>query len=139
MPRRRPAPKRTAAKSPRAKSSARPTPPTPRATLRIDRGNLVALSEAGADLLEQIHATGSLSEAARRLRYSYRRAWMLLDAMNRRWDAPLVTTSIGGRRGGGAALTDLGDRVLRSFRDLQLHVEAALDHQTQNFLRTTRP
>jgi molybdate transport system regulatory protein len=127
MPRRRP-------------SSSKPRAPlTPRAVVRIDRGNLVALSEAGADLLEQIHATGSLSEAARRLRYSYRRAWMLLDAMNRRWDAPLVTTSIGGKRGGGAALTDLGDRVLRSFRDLQLHVEAALDRATENFRRATRP
>lgn len=135
MPRRRPAAAKPPAKSP-AKHSA---PPTPRATLRIDRGNLVALSEAGADLLEQIQVTGSLSEAARRLRFSYRRAWMLLDAMNRRWDAPLVTTSIGGRRGGGAALTDLGDRVLRSFRDLQLHVETALDHATENFRRATRP
>ena len=125
---------------PRRPSSAKPRAPlTPRAVVRIDRGNLVALSEAGADLLEQIHATGSLSEAARRLRYSYRRAWMLLDAMNRRWDAPLVTTSVGGKRGGGAALTDLGDRVLRSFRDLQLHVEAALDHATENFRRATRP
>lgn len=130
MPRRR-----TPAKS-RAKPAA--APPTPRATLRIDRGNLVALSEAGADLLEQIHATGSLSEAARRLHYSYRRAWMLLDAMNHRWDAPLVATAVGGRRGGGAALTDLGDRVLRSFRDLQLHVEAALDHESENFRRATR-
>ena len=127
MPPRRPAP------------SPKPgVPLTPRATVRIDRGNVVALSDAGADLLEQIHATGSLSEAARRLRFSYRRAWMLLDAMNRRWEAPLVTTSIGGRRGGGAALTDLGDRALRSFRDLQLHVEAALDHETENFRRATR-
>jgi molybdate transport system regulatory protein len=132
MPRPRHRPRRPAA-------VAKPAAPlAPRAVVRIDRGSVVALSEAGADLLEQVHATGSLSEAARRLRYSYRRAWMLCDAMNRRWDAPLVTTSIGGRRGGGAALTDLGDRVLRSFRDLQLHVEAAIDHETENFRRATR-
>ena len=56
---------------------------------------------------------GSLSEAARRLHFSYRRAWMLVDAMNRRWPAPLVTLATGGKRGGGARLTDLGRRVLR--------------------------
>ena len=50
------------------------------------------ITDASADLLEQIAATGSLSEAARRLGYSYRRAWMMLDAMNARWLMPLVET-----------------------------------------------
>jgi molybdate transport system regulatory protein len=86
-----------------------------------------ALTDAGADLLEQIGICGSLSEAARRLHFSYRRAWMLLDAMNKRWPTPLVTTATGGRRGGGATLTELGHHVLRTYRDLQLHVEHLLD------------
>jgi molybdate transport system regulatory protein len=85
------------------------------------------LTPAGADLLEQIVVCGSLSEAARRLRYSYRRAWMLLDAMNRRWPEPLVKTAAGGVRGGGARVTDTGQRVLRTFRDLQLQIEHLLD------------
>jgi molybdate transport system regulatory protein len=110
----------------------------PRARVWVERGGLVALTDAGADLLEQIHATGSLSEAGRVLGFSYRRAWMLLDAMNRRWDGPLVTTTVGGRRGGGARLTDLGGRVLRSFRDLQLHVEAAIDREAAALDRATR-
>ena len=71
------------------------------------------MTEAGADLLEQIEATGSLSEAARRLRFSYRRAWMLLDAMNRRWPRPLVTTAVGGKRGGGASSRRAGGRCCR--------------------------
>lgn len=100
-------------------------------------GNAIALTEAGADLLEQIEAFGSLSEAARRLGYSYRRAWMLLDAMNRRWPAPLVVTTTGGKRGGGARVTDLGRAVLSAYRDLQLHLEHLLDLQTKPFHRAT--
>ena len=120
----------------RARSAS--VPVVPRARVWVERGGLVALTDAGADLLEQIQATGSLSQAARSLRFSYRRAWMLLDAMNKRWDAPLVVTTVGGRRGGGARLTDLGGRVLRGFRDLQIHVEATIDHEADGFRRGVR-
>jgi molybdate transport system regulatory protein len=96
-----------------------------------------AFTDAGADLLEQIAACGSLSEAARRLRFSYRRAWMLVDGMNHRWHAPLVTTAVGGQRGGGTRITELGQLVLRSYRDLQLQLEHLLDEETASFLRST--
>lgn len=97
-----------------------------------------ALTEPGADLLEQIDACGSLSEAARRLRFSYRRAWVLLDTMNRRWSCPLVTTATGGKNGGGATLTPRGLAVLGAYRDLQLKLEALLDHESDSFERLTR-
>ena len=109
---------------------------TVRAKIWIERDGKIVLLEAGADLLEQISATGSLSEGARSLRYSYRRAWMLLNDMNTRWPEPLVTTSIGGKRGGGAMLTEYGERVLRSFRDLQLHIEAAVDREIAGFVNS---
>ena len=115
-----------------------PSHPLLRARLWVERGGLIALTEVGADLLEQIQIKGSLSEAARSLHISYRRAWMLLDAMNKRWAKPLVTTAVGGKRGGGAKLTELGTRVLRSFRDLQIHIEAAIDRQADSFRRATR-
>ena len=97
-----------------------------------------AITDAGADLLEQIAVCGSLSEAARRLHYSYRRAWMLLDAMNRRWPRPLVITATGGKRGGGARLTDLGLQALASYRDLQIQIEHLLDHAAAPFKAATR-
>ena len=103
----------------------------------IETAGKMAITDAGADLLEQIEACGSLSEAARRLRFSYRRAWMLVDAMNRRWSGPLVTTATGGKRGGGTRITELGRLVLRSYRDLQLQVEHLLDHATESFVRAT--
>jgi molybdate transport system regulatory protein len=98
----------------------------------------IALTEAGADLLEQIEATASLSEAARRLHFSYRRAWMLVDAMNRRWDGPLVTTAVGGKHGGGTKITPLGHAVLGAYRDLQIQLETLLDHAAAGFERATR-
>ena len=113
-----------------ARAASKPKRP-PRRTLRgqvwVESNGRPAITEAGADLLTQIDASGSLSEAARQLRFSYRRAWMLLDAMNRRWPGPLVRTATGGRRGGGATLTTLGRHVLRTYRDLQLQLEHLLD------------
>jgi len=107
-----------------------------RGRLWIETGRSIGLTDAGADLLDQIDAWGSLSEAARRLRFSYRRAWMLVDGMNRRWPTPLVTLSTGGRRGGGARLTDAGRQILRSYRDLQLQFEHFLGMASKSLLFT---
>jgi len=104
--------------------------------VEIDRS--IAITDAGADLLEQISIHGSVSEAARRLHFSYRRAWMLVDGMNRRWPGELVSKSIGGARGGGARLTELGELVLRNFRDLQLRLEHLLDESTGDFVRAVK-
>ena len=112
--------------------------PKLRGRLWVERAGGVALTEAGADLLEQIDAVGSLSEAARRLRFSYRRAWVLLDGMNRRWPEPLVTTAVGGKRGGGAQLTPLGRAALAAYRDLQVQLETMLDHASAGFDRAVR-
>jgi molybdate transport system regulatory protein len=127
MPR-RPA-KRSSADRPAAAASHRIV----RGRIWVESGGKPALTDAGADLLDQIDACGSLSEAARRLRYSYRRAWMLLHAMNARWPSPLAITATGGKRGGGAKLTDLGRHVLRIYRDLQLQLEHLLDSGSDPF------
>jgi molybdate transport system regulatory protein len=104
----------------------------------IEIGGAAGLTEAGADLLEQIEACGSLSEAARRLRFNYRRAWLLVDAMNSRWPQPLVITATGGRRGGGSHLTDLGRLILRHFRDVQIQIEAVADASLQELKLSLR-
>jgi molybdate transport system regulatory protein len=107
--------------------------PMLRGRLWVDIGGRIALTDPGADLLDQIAVCGSLSEAARRLHFSYRRAWMLLDSINRAWPRPLVTTATGGLRGGGAKLTELGQHVLRTYRDLQLQLEHFLGHTGDPF------
>lgn len=114
-------------------------PPLLRGRVWVEINGAAAMTEAGADLLEQIEACESLSEAARRLRFGYRRAWMLVDNMNKRWSEPLVRTATGGKRGGGSRLTELGKIALRSYRDLQVQVETLLDHATGSFQAATRP
>jgi len=109
-----------------------------RGRIWVDRGDQAALTDAGADLLDQVDACGSLSEAARRLRFSYRRAWMLVDAMTHRWPAPLVSTAVGGQRGGGTQLTEYGRRVLRSYREAQIEVEHALGRAQRRFAESTK-
>jgi molybdate transport system regulatory protein len=107
--------------------------------LWIERKGVHLLTDPGADLLEQIEAGGSLSEAARRLRFSYRRAWMLLDAMSKRWPDPLVVTATGGKRGGGTVLTPLGVQVLHAYRDAQVQLEHFLDGVSSTLNRSIRP
>ena len=87
--------------------------------LRIHRGDDIAVGPGKVDLLEAIGATGSISGAARSLGMSYRRAWLLVDTMNRCFRTPLVQAEAGGKRGGGAQLTPLGAEVIRRYRRIE--------------------
>lgn len=70
-------------------------------------------------MLEAINQAGSLSGAARQLHISYRRAWDMLDAINRSCPVPLVETAAGGVKGGGARLTTRGTALLTRYRELE--------------------
>jgi len=85
-----------------------------RSRWRIARGREIALGPGKADLLEAIGRSGSISAAARALGMSYRRAWLLVDTMNRCFVRPLVITSRW--RGRGASLSKFGREVLRLYR-----------------------
>lgn len=87
--------------------------------LRLLLGNGRAFGPGKADLLDAIESTGSISAAGRKMSMSYKRAWQLVDDLNRAFTAPLVSTSKGGGRGGGAALTPTGQRVLAAYRDIE--------------------
>jgi molybdate transport system regulatory protein len=69
-------------------------------------------------LLEQIEHTGSIPAASRAMNMSYRRAWLLVDAMNRTSHAPVVATRLGGPAIGRARLTPLGREVLLLYREI---------------------
>ncbi|MEO8565036.1 MAG: ModE family transcriptional regulator [Betaproteobacteria bacterium] len=87
--------------------------------LRIRRGNDIAVGPGKIDLLEAIGATGSISAAARSLGMSYRRAWLLVDTMNRCFRTSVVEAEAGGKRGGGATLTRLGREVIERYRRIE--------------------
>ena len=72
-----------------------------------------------ATLLESIRATGSIAAAARDMGMDYKRAWLLIDSLNRAFDTPIVERSAGGPGGGGASLTALGEEVLARYRRLE--------------------
>lgn len=76
-------------------------------------------------LLEGVAATGSISAAGRATGMTYRRAWELIDHMNKAFGRPLVEGHTGGAGGGGARLTDLGREVVARYRALQAATEAA--------------
>jgi hypothetical protein len=69
-----------------------------RVKLQIYCGDEIAMGPGKADLLDAIAATGSISAGARAMGMSYRRAWMLVDTLNRCWDQPVVETFAGGSR-----------------------------------------
>ncbi|MBN8605481.1 MAG: LysR family transcriptional regulator [Caulobacterales bacterium] len=88
-------------------------------------GDVIAMGPGKADLLDLIEETGSISAAAKRMSMSYRRAWMLVEAMNGAFKKPLVEASTGGAGGGGARVTDNGKAILALYRRMQADLEAA--------------
>ncbi|MDY7539891.1 LysR family transcriptional regulator [Undibacterium sp. RTI2.1] len=95
--------------------------------LRLLCDDEIAMGPGKADLLEAIGQNGSISAAARTMNMSYRRAWMLVDVMNRNFREPLVHSSVGGSQGGGAQLTEAGARVLVNFRAMEAAATVAAE------------
>lgn len=87
--------------------------------IQIMAGDEIAMGPGKADLLDAIGREGSISAAGRALGMSYRRAWLLVDAMNRCWREPLVATMAGGSTRSGANVTAFGHEVLHHYRMLQ--------------------
>jgi molybdate transport system regulatory protein len=93
--------------------------PMTRLTIRFDFEGDRRLGPGKVALLETIAAAGSISAAGRAHKMSYRRAWLLVDELNRQFGEPLVRAQPGGPKGGGAALTPTGERILRAYRDAE--------------------
>lgn len=85
---------------------------------RLGRGKI--------ELLEHIRETGSISAAGRRMDMSYRRAWLLVDAINTMFAKPSVESQRGGKQGGGAQLTEFGEELIRRFRHMEVILQSAL-------------
>jgi molybdate transport system regulatory protein len=100
--------------------------------VRILIGEMV-LGPGKVDLLEAIGRTGSISAAGRELGMSYRRAWLLVDALNHMFPDALVTAAPGGSRGGGAKLTDYGRGVAAAYRRVEARTRAAMREEMAQF------
>lgn len=106
-----------------------------RLTLRLDFDCGQRLGPGKIALLEAIKKTGSISAAGRQFGMAYRRAWLLTDEMNRMFVQPLVAARGGGRNGGGAVLTNLGEEVVALYRDAELKVRGSTSEQVARIER----
>jgi molybdate transport system regulatory protein len=98
----------------------------PVARLRVVLGRDIAVGPGKADLLEGIKETGSIAAAGRRMGMSYKQAWLLIDTMNGCFTKPVVEAAKGGKAGGGAHLTPLGEEVLARYRRMQTSTEEVI-------------
>ena len=112
-------------------------PRTTKSTLfiRIQLPNGDRFGPGKAQLLAAIERTGSISEAARSIRMSYRRAWLLVDGAGKSFGRPLVSAATGGRRGGGATLTPFGRAVLASYSRLAKAAASGAAEELRRFDR----
>jgi molybdate transport system regulatory protein len=104
-------------------------------TLRVIGRGSPAMGPGKAELIERIAATGSISAAARAMGMSYRRAWQLVEALNATYRQPVIVTTIGGKRGGGARVSAYGVRLLRLYRAMEEKAWAAIARDLRRFQR----
>ncbi|HEY1723547.1 MAG TPA: LysR family transcriptional regulator [Magnetospirillaceae bacterium] len=96
------------------------------ASLRLKADRTGILGPGKGRLLAEIDKAGSISGAARGMGMSYKRAWDLVADLNALFKEPVVQTSFGGAKGGGAALTPFGQEVLKRYRTMLEAIDEAL-------------
>lgn len=127
-----PANERPPRKTPAAASPETGTPanaargePEVRFRMRILQDGGIALGPGKVALLEAVRDHGSISAAARSLNMSYRRAWLLMDELNRALASPAMVSEHGGQSGGGSTLTPVGEAIIRLYRGIEARAAAA--------------
>ena len=88
-------------------------------SIRLDLANGDRIGPGKIALLEAIRAKGSITAAARHLGMSYRRAWLLVEQINEALRKPAVSAAPGGRHGGGAVLTPIGEQVIELYHTIE--------------------
>jgi molybdate transport system regulatory protein len=96
---------------------------------RIDFANGFSVGPGKIELLHAINKHGSLSEAAKSIGLSYRRAWLLVKDLNDTFRYPITTSTVGGRTGGGVCVTPLGKMLISAYEEAdQYHREYSSTH-----------
>lgn len=111
----------------------------PGLTLRVLANRFPAMGPGKAALIEAIDRSGSISAAARDMDMSYRRAWQLVAAINTSFTEPLIVTATGGKQGGGAVVSDLGRKVVKRFREMEIKASRAIAREIADFSSLLKP
>jgi molybdate transport system regulatory protein len=89
------------------------------------------MGEGRLRLLRAIEQTGSLSKAAKEVQISYKKAWHLVDSVNKSAKKPVTQKSVGGKGGGGTILTDYGKSLVDTFDEINRNCWEFLDKQME--------
>ncbi|AFK01817.1 putative transcriptional regulator, ModE family [Emticicia oligotrophica DSM 17448] len=104
--------------------------------LRIESEDDRFLGPGRLELLENIIETGSISQAAKQMGMSYKKAWDLVNSMNQHTQKPIVTTQTGGEKGGGTVVTEEGKQLIVAFRKLHEEFQQSFEKHLDAFLNT---
>ena len=107
-------------------------------SIRIDLPNGDRIGPGKVALLEAIKAEGSISGAARVLGMSYRRAWLLVEEINKALAKPAVVAEMGGRSGGGASVTPVGEKIVDLYRSIESRTRKASDGEFRALAKLVR-
>jgi molybdate transport system regulatory protein len=103
----------------------------PSLSVRIDLDPEGRIGPGKIQLLENIEACGSISAAGRAMDMSYKRAWDLVDEINRICRHAAVARQAGGKNGGGAALTPFGKSLIARYRKIERDAASAARKELQ--------
>jgi molybdate transport system regulatory protein len=105
------------------------TSPAFRGRVWIDGTEGTFLGYGRVVLLERIREYGSITKAAKSMEMSYRHAWDLVDSMNRQAKKPFVEAATGGKGGGGARVTEEGEKAIRLFWKFHADFQTFLERE----------
>jgi molybdate transport system regulatory protein len=108
---------------------------TPVIRFRIDFADNSWVGPGKIELLEAILRHRSLSQAARSLGMSYRRAWLLIESLNSYFQEPVTQATIGGRGGGGVTITRFGKSLIKSYHELSRDIAIAAARRLPSIAR----
>jgi molybdate transport system regulatory protein len=106
---------------------------------RIDFARHSSVGPGKISLLEAIRDCGSLSQGARNLGMSYRRAWLLVESLKQSFREPVTVASKGGKDGGGMLVTEFGDALIRNYRELEKDFATLAQQRLHPIFAVTRP
>lgn len=107
--------------------------------VRISHAGQTALGPGKVALLQAISECGSISAAAKQMQMSYRRAWELVDVMNRCFDQPVVVSTTGGPHGGGAQVTVFGQQLMAAYQQILLKTALAATQELETIRKHLKP
>ena len=105
---------------------------------KIYFGSDLSIGPGKIDLLIQVRERRSISAAAKALGMPYKKAWLLIDSLNASIGKPVVVTSTGGRGGGGAEVTPLGEKLIGRYVALERRINDTVGDEMKALRRLLR-